>query len=46
MGSGKDIADRALEIFKELGRAIARDRVLREMKREAGQNVENSRRAG
>lgn len=46
MGSGNEIADRALEIFKGLGRTIGRNRVLREMKREAGQNVENGRRAG
>lgn len=46
MGSGNEIADRALEILKGLGRTIGRNRVLREMKREAGQNVENGRRAG
>lgn len=46
MGSGNEIADRALEILKGLGRTIGRNRVLREVKREAGQNVENGRRAG
>lgn len=46
MGSGNEITDRALAIFKGLGRTIAWNRVLREMKQEAGQNVENGRRAG